>query len=127
MDEPKNSPPGSQEPSVSASGNLSKTPDATTQGGLRFDASAMSSLMQMIVKISGQEPITHDLEADTIRLGRAEDNHIRVEMPYISRHQAILTRAETRYNLRPHPEASAALIYHGRVLPAEGLDLNADD
>ncbi|MEK9165074.1 MAG: FHA domain-containing protein [Chloroflexota bacterium] len=81
---------------------------------------------QLIVQISGESTNTYELQAQTIKLGRAPDNDIRLDKVFVSRYQAQLTRTASGYRLDPAADAGNPLVYRGSSV-AEAVDLKHGD
>lgn len=76
---------------------------------------------RLIVQVVGQPPTAHELRAETVTLGRTDDNDIVVHSRIVSRRHARLERIALEgggegYRLIVLPEASNAVLYRGQPL-----------
>ena len=68
------------------------------------------------IAIAGSPPQSYPLQAETLSLGRAEDNDLVIASKIVSRHHARLERTPAGYQIVPLPEASNPVLFEGRPL-----------
>ena len=68
---------------------------------------------QLVVTSYGQESKVYSLTALRVRLGRADDNDIVIENPFVSRYHAELEKRDQDYYLIPSPRISNTLLLDG--------------
>jgi len=71
---------------------------------------------ELIVAIAGDPEQRYPLRADTISIGRADNNDIVIQSQIISRQHAHLERFGSRYLIVPHPDATNPLYLDGYPL-----------
>jgi len=70
----------------------------------------------LLVTIAGVKTTSHALQAQSITIGRSEDNDIVIPSPVISRHHARLERVGDGYQIQPQAGATNALVLAGEPI-----------
>src|SRR5258707_3857704 len=68
----------------------------------------------LVFRASGHEPVVHTLTAPKLRMGRAPENDIVIDNPFVSRHHAELEKRGPDYYLIPSRNVSNTLLVDGQ-------------
>ena len=80
----------------------------------------------LTITVAGEKPCTYTLTKPEIRIGRAPDNDIVIDVQIVSRYQARLEKDPGGYRLNVLPDAANPILLDGRPIPADRKLVNGE-
>lgn len=81
-----------------------------------------NNAFSLVVKIAGQDPVKHDLEADSITFGRGPDNGIQVLVAEVSVKHGELEKSGDTYKIADHGSSNGTTV-NGSPVNSDGTEL----